>query len=372
MTRQAMPLARNTTLAIGGNRLELCHGGNCLITLLHAIERATSEILLEMYWFGSDQTGQRFAKALCEQARRGVRVCVTYDAVGSWETAPAMFAALRAAGCQVRVYNPLRAFRLRFRLGNRRDHRKLLLIDGRIGFTGGVNLADAWADVADGGMGFRDHIVRVEGPAVARLREVFAITWGRDLPEAPTPPAAGSAEVAVLYNDRLRQRRRIARAYLGAIRAARRRVWIENSYFIPNWLLRSALKKAVRRGADVRVLVPLVSDVPAVSFAMHRSYRQLLAAGVRVYEYPLAVLHSKVAVMDDWCTLGTHNLDYRSWLYNLEVNVGVLDRTTADALATNIAEAMAVSVQVDPVTWAYRPLFQRILEEFFYRLRRLM
>jgi cardiolipin synthase len=138
--------------ALGGNKVSLYHdGAACLAAMLDGIRAATSEILLEMYWFGSDTTGQRFAAALREKAQQGLRVCVSYDAVGSWEADRGMFDALRAAGCEVIEYNPLRRFRLRWRLGNRRNHRKLLVLDGRTGMTGGVNLADPWAPASEGG-----------------------------------------------------------------------------------------------------------------------------------------------------------------------------------------------------------------------------
>jgi cardiolipin synthase len=340
--------------------------------MLSAIRAARTEILLEMYWFGSDTTGQRFADALRERAEQGVRVCITYDAVGSWEADRNMFVGLRSAGCQVHEFNPARRFGLRWRRANRRDHRKLLVVDGRIGMTGGVNLADPWAPVAEGGGGFRDTLISIEGPAVAQMRGIFSSTWGLDLPVMPTPAIAGPSVVRVLANGKRKQRRRIERAYLQAIRLAQRRILIENSYFIPGWLLRYALGKAAQRGVDVRILLPAVSDVPWVTFATRRSYQRLLERGVRVYEWGGAVLHSKIAVIDGWCTVGTHNLDYRSWIYNLEINVSVEDRTVARDLTQRIESALAVAKQVDAKDWAIRPLFQRFLEELFYRFRRLL
>jgi cardiolipin synthase len=347
-------------------------GAACLSAMLEAIRGARSEVLLEMYWFGSDATGRRFADALRERASAGVRVCITYDAVGSWETDRGMFATLREAGCQVREWNPLRRFRLRWRVGNRRNHRKLLVVDGRYGMTGGVNLADPWAPIAQGGGGFRDNLVCIEGPAVVQMRDIFRGTWRSDLPELPVPAIAGPSPVRVLANGQRKHRRRIERAYLQAIRRARHRVLIENSYFIPGWLLRYALGKAVERGVDVRILLPAVSDVPAVTFATRRSYQRLLESGVRLYEWGESVLHSKIAVVDNWCTVGTHNLDYRSWIYNLEVNVSIEDRAASDELRERIESAIASAREIDAASWALRPLLQRFLEELFYRFRRLL
>jgi cardiolipin synthase A/B len=342
--------------------------------MYQAIATAQSEILLEMYWFGSDKTGQRFAAALEERARAGVQVRVIYDAVGSWESDSAQFTRLREAGCHVHVYNPVRRWLFRLGAGNRRDHRKLLVVDGLIGMTGGVNLADPWAPIADGGGGFRDNLVRVEGPSVADMRAIFATVWPHRLPASPVPAplAVGEVNVSVLANDRRRQRRRIERAYLRAIRAAQRRVLIENSYFVPSWFVRAALRRAAKRGVDVSVVLPSVSDVPLVQFASRRSYDHLLQAGVKLYEWGQSVLHSKIAVVDDWCTVGTHNLDYRSWLYNLEINVSMVDEGLARELTQRIEQAIVVSERVDPKTWALRPLFHRLLENLLYRFRRLL
>ncbi|HET6338441.1 MAG TPA: phospholipase D-like domain-containing protein [Polyangiales bacterium] len=345
--------------------------------MLEAIGGAKNEILLEMYWFGSDMTGRRFAAALSDKAREGVRVCITYDAVGSWEADRAMFDELRNAGCSVIEFNPPSKWRLRWRIGNRRNHRKQLIVDRKLGMTGGVNLADPWAPISEGGLGFRDDMILIEGPAVAEMRAIFVTTSeGRKAARAvrrePPLAAAGNTSVMVLANDHLRNRRIIERAYLRAIRAASRRVWIENSYFIPSIIVRRALSRAVKRGVDVRVVLPSKSDVPAVAYATRRLYATLLRRGVRLFEWAQSILHSKIAVVDDWCTVGTHNLDYRSWIYNLEMNVIVEDPEISERLRARIHQAISKSVEVDPYAWRFRPLIERLLEHLFYRFRRLL
>jgi cardiolipin synthase len=288
-----------------------------------------------------------------------------------------MFDALRDAGCSVVEYNPPRKWRLRWRVGNRRNHRKQLIIDGKLGMTGGVNLADAWAPISDGGLGFRDDMIVIEGPAVAEMRAIFFATFqgraaARAVRREPLPAAAGDTRVMVLANDLRRNRRIIERAYLRAIRSAARRVWIENSYFIPSFIVRRALGRAVKRGVDVRVVLPSKSDVPAVAYATRRLYGALLRRGIRLFEWAQSILHSKIAVVDDWCTVGTHNLDYRSWIYNLELNVVVDDAQISELLRARIQQAIASSVEVDSHAWRFRPLFERLLEHFFYRFRRLL
>jgi cardiolipin synthase len=136
--------------------------------------------------------------------------------------------------------------------------------------------------------------------------------------------------------------------------------------------VRSALRRAARRGIDVSVVLPSVSDVPLVQFASRRSYAHLLQAGVKLYEWGQSVLHSKIAVVDDWCTVGTHNLDYRSWLYNLEINVSMVDEELAGELTERIDQAIVVSQRIDPKTWALRPLLHQWLEKLLYRFRKLL
>jgi len=354
-------------------------GATCLPAMLEAIRGAQREVLLEMYWFGSDNTGRRFAQALSDKAREGVRVCITYDAVGSWEADESMFDELRAAGCRVFEYNPPSRWRLRWRVGNRRNHRKQLIIDGAVGMTGGVNLADPWAPVSEGGLGFRDDMIRIEGPAAHPMRSIFLGTFRGRLREHAladplgSVPVAGSARVRVLANDSRRRRRLIERAYLRRIRTARERILIVNSYFIPRRVVRHALAQASRRGVQVRVLVPLESDVPVVSYATRRLYGWMLSRGIQIYEWTEGILHSKIAAVDRaWCTVGTHNLDYRSWAYNLEINVVVEDAEVASRLDAQMAQDIADSTPVDAYNWQFRPLGTRVLEELSYRLRRLL
>jgi cardiolipin synthase A/B len=366
---------------VPGNRVSLLHDSErCLPALLEAIESAEIEVLLEMYWFASDAWGLKFARALADRARHGVRVCVSYDAVGSFDTDRAMFVDLVHAGCDVYEYNPLELFsrRFSFRRMNRRNHRKLLVIDGKTAFTGGVNIGNEWGPLADGGK-FRDDLIRVDGPAAAAMRAIFVSSFrGKNLgalrgAELPVAAPAGNSSVEVLTNQGYRKRRVIEHAYLDRIRTATRCVLITNSYFIPRSAVRRALAQAVRRGVDVRVLLPTVSDVPAVTYATRRLYGTLLRSGVQLFEWSQSILHSKTAVVDGaWCTVGSHNVDYRSWAYNLELNVMVEDDDVAQALERRMLADMEKSGRVDLRTWLFRPLGQRILEELFYLLRRFL
>ncbi|MBW2546571.1 MAG: cardiolipin synthase ClsB [Deltaproteobacteria bacterium] len=371
---------------VSGNRVTLLHDGEqAFPAMLEAIAEAKREILLEMYWFASDAVGRQFAEALIVKADAGVRVRVIYDAVGSIQSDRRMFASLRDAGCEVEEYNPIAPWRSRFRIGvvNNRDHRKLLVVDRQVGFTGGVNLGDEWAPVSAGGGGWRDDIIRIEGPAVEQMCDIFDYGWLRIVepqalvrhrfgPPIDTGDGQGS-RVRVLANHYFRERRAIRQAYLRRIESARRSVCIANSYFVPDGRIRRVLAQAVERGAEVRVIVPGKSDVPAVRHAARKLYGPLLQAGIQLYEWQGSILHSKTAVIDGrWCTVGTYNLDSRSLRFNLEVTAAVEDAAVAGAMEDRFNEDLEHAKPVSYDEWRRRPLHERMLDNFFYRFRRLL
>lgn len=380
---------------VTGNRVVLMHDGDmALSAMAEAIVKAQDEILLEMYWFASDTIGRRIANLLADKARSGVVVRVLYDAVGSWETDAAMFDQLREAGCEVRDYHPVAPWRRRFRLNriNYRDHRKILVVDGRIGITGGVNICDLWTCSEDGSGGWRDDAIQIEGAAVSQLRGVFFDTWNSLASEtAPastavaTAPvdssgesvagdsAGASCRVTVLANRYRGQKAVIRKAYITQIRNAQKSIFISNPYFVPDRASCRALANAVRRGVDVRVLVPEMCDVMPVYFASRWMFGWLLRRGIKIYVWPRSVLHAKTAVIDSyWSTIGTHNFDHRSWRNNLEVNVAVEDATVGKAMEAQFLRDLEHSQSVDLTTWRYRPLYLRVLERFFYAFRWLL
>ena len=349
--------------------------------MLSAIAEAKQQVLLEMYWFGSDRIGRRFAAALSGARRRGVEVFVIYDAIGSLEADRGQFERLMDAGVRVHEFNPAMPWRKRFRVDalSRRDHRKILVVDGAVGFTGGINLADPWLDVSEGGSGFRDDMVRVEGPAVRGLIDCFRRTWTAvgerpmaELPTQSTQSSPGNQRVQVLGEAYHRNRREIVGAYLRHMRGAKRSVWLANSYFVPDRVIQRALIRASRRGVDVRVLVPGLSDVPIVRMASRAMYPRLMKAGVRIFELQQNVLHSKTAVVDgSWSTIGTFNMDYRSLKSNLEVNLAVDDHRFGAIMEQSFLADLEDSTEVTMEEFERRSLSERALENFAYRLRKL-
>jgi len=371
---------------VSGNRVALLHDGEqAFPAMLEAIAEAKREILLEMYWFASDEVGRQFADALTAKAETGVTVRVIYDAVGSIQSDGRMFSRLRDAGCEVEQYNPIAPWRARFRVGvvNNRDHRKLLIVDRHLGFTGGVNLGNEWAPESAGGAGWRDDTIRIEGPAVEQMCDIFDYGWRRivEPPSADRPrlrPTVDTGDgtgsrVRVLANHYFRERRAIRQAYLRRIESAQRSVCITNSYFVPDGQIRRVLGRAVARGAEVRVIVPGKSDVFAVPHAARKLYGRLLEAGIQLYEWQGSILHSKTAVIDGrWCTVGTYNLDARSLRFNLEVVAAVEDAAVAGAMEDRFNEDLEHAKLVSYEEWRRRPLHVRMLDDFFYRFHRLL
>ncbi len=369
---------------VEGNRVTLLRDGETAFpAMLAAIASARRQILLEMYWFDSDRIGSRFATALCDAAARGVEVCVIYDAVGSMDASDAQFEELEGAGAAVIEYNPLRPWRRRFRFGmlERRDHRKILVVDGAVGFTGGINIADPWLPEDEQGGGWRDDMVRIVGPAVGELADCFVSTWsaegGRPLRARPVSTsdedAPGEHRVRILSRALRKKRREMVRAYVANIWRARQRVWIKNSYFVPDPTVRSALERAARRGVDVRVVLPGKSDVWIVQYASRAMWGRLMKHGVRIFEWQRNVLHSKTAVIDGlWSTIGTMNLDYMSLFTNLEVNVAIKDESFGALMEASYERDLGHCTEVDPRVFRARSLFARLVEQLLYRFRKLM
>ncbi|MEO7328027.1 MAG: cardiolipin synthase ClsB [Minicystis sp.] len=355
----------------------LADGGQTFPAMLAAIAGARRSICFETYIYRSDRTGTRFAEALAERARNGVEVSMSYDAWGS-SVSSAMLSMLRAAGVRTLAFHPLAlAGRMRAFVGRmtRRNHKKTLVVDSEIGFTGGINICDDYMPLE--GLGWRDTHLRLEGPAVGELERFFLHSWRRGGGEPVNPALHGSSArrvdpaVRVLTSDQHRGRMSIREAYRRAITQAKTQILVTNAYFLPEIRLLRALIAAARRGVDVRVMVPGTTDVPTVLYASRSIYDFLLDAGVRVFEWKGRVLHAKTAVIDGrWSTVGSSNLDQQSLRNNLEINVMIDDKGFAAALTAMFNEDLDHCDEIVHARWRERPPWSRALSWGAYLFRR--
>jgi cardiolipin synthase len=361
-------------LLSGGNKVRLLNNGEEYFPrVLEAIAKSRHSILVEMYTFGSDTTGKKIAAALINRARAGVIVRVLYDGLGSIETSTSLFQSLRAAGAIVTPYRPLNWFSYR-----RRDHRKIVIVDGVTAFVGGMNFTDEYAPVSDGGQGWHDVQVEITGPEVRDLLTLFAQTWVQEEDDPlfssgwPPNPKAQPEDmlVAAIGSDHRRNRKAISNAYLHAFRKARKRIWLSNAYFVPSLKFHRALRHAAARGVDVRILAPVKTDVRPVYHASRALFDGLLRRGIRIFEYHGPVLHAKTTVIDGlWSAVGSFNMDNLSIFRNLEVTAIVLDEVFGARMEALFEEDCRNSTEVNLSEWRKRGLRRVFLEQFWFVFR---
>lgn len=376
LLRRARPgsgdFSRDSHHFAGGNLVELLPDGAAVFqSMWQAVEAAESTIHLETYILSADRTGQEFSRRLQEKARTGVRVRLIFDSIGAMDIDPVFLNRLRNSGVQILEYHPIAPWRPRWAWG-RRDHRKILVVDGKVGFTGGVNISDNHLAAAEGGGGWKDAHVRLEGPAAYELDRLFRAVWFKETgrwfrSEGHPEFLRGKSLVWVAANQEFLHRYRIRKAYLNALRAAQKEVLMANAYFLPDRRIRRALAAAARRGVSVKIVVQGRSDVRSVQYASQYRWDFLLRHGVRLFEYSDSIMHAKSASIDGvWSTVGTYNMDHRSLMHNLEVNVIVLDEEFSKKVAARLSEDIGRSREITLEDWRRRPWSGRFLEWFFY------
>jgi len=350
-----------------GNQIEILRNGVQIFpAMLAAIRAAEKTINMESYIYWDGEIARSFAEALAERARAGVAVKLILDAVGSAQMSRSLIVFLRRNGIDVEWYHPIRWYTLS--RANHRTHRKLLIVDGKVGFTGGVGIADNWLGDADSPEHWRETQVRLEGPAVTQMQYAFMDNWVKSRGEILTgldyfpklqncgphltqviksTPAEGSSTVKLLY--------------VISIVSAKTSISITNAYFIPDRDTVRALEGAVRRGVSVRVIVPgKWTDVPVVRQASRFGYEFLLRRGIRIFEYQGTMIHAKTMTVDGiWSTIGSSNFDDRSFRLNDEVNVNVYDEEIAAKMDAMFEDDLARSFEIRMGFWKNRPAWTR-------------
>ncbi len=364
------------TIVSGNEITALNNGDEIFPAMLAAIDSAQHTITFETYIYWSGEVGGRFADALANRARAGVRTHVMLDWVGSGKAEDSLLTRMERAGVEVERYRPLRWYSLS-RLNNR-THRKLLVVDGRIGFTGGVGIADEWKGNAQDPDHWRDVHFRITGPVVAQLQAAFLDNWVETTGEvlhgaAYFPPleTTGGHAAQLFVSAPADGGGNMRLMYLMALAAATRTIDLEAAYFVPDEIMINALLAARKRGVRVRVLVPGPHiDAESVQFASRQVWGDLLRAGVEIHEYQPTMMHNKVLIVDDaLVSVGSTNFDIRSFDLNDEASLNVYDSTFARAMAQMFTRDLAQGQPYTIEMWESRPLRQRFMEAVVWPIR---
>jgi cardiolipin synthase len=359
---------------VPGNEVELLENGRYFDVLLQRIAAAARSVHFETFLWKDGAIGRRLAGALAERARAGCEVRVLLDANGCRKMGADSLRRMREAGCRVEFFHE-GSWR-NIGLLNDRDHRKLAVIDGREAFVGGHCVVDAWLGDAEDGLHNADLSVRVRGPIVGTLQGVFSENWVAETSQLfggdahfPHLEPAGDVVVHAAYLKPEGSAPAVKILHHTAICLARERIWIQNPYFIPQPAAIDALGEAVRRGVDVRVLMPSTSgsDNPMVQHAGHRNFEKLLRCGVRLFEYSHTLLHQKALTIDGvWCAVGSSNFDDRSFETNDELTLCMLDASLARQVDAIFEKYVARAQEVELDAWRRRGTWHKLVDNAYY------
>lgn len=359
----------NGALPFEGNAMDICPDGYSMIqALLKAIYAAKHHIHLQFYIFEDDAVGRLVRDALIDKAREGVEIRVLYDDVGCWKVPLAFYDEMRGAGIETRSFLKVRFPRFTSKV-NYRNHRKLMIVDGTVGFVGGMNLAERYLKGVSWGV-WKDVMVRIEGKAVYGLQTSFLIDWyatdhslitsSRYFPKMED---RGDALVQIVTSDPVGKWEDIMQGLLVAIASARKYVYIQTPYLLPTESILVALKTVALAGVDVRIMLPERSDSRLVHWGTKSYLAELMEAGVKIYWYQKGFLHSKLVVCDDClATVGSTNMDFRSFEHNFEINAFVYDRASVLRLKEVFLSDQKDADIIQPKVWNLRPWSQKVKE----------
>ncbi len=370
--------AAGAPLPVAGNRISVIEGGDVAYAeVLSLIEGAKDHIHAQFFIVDVDVVGRRFIHALASRAKAGVRVRLLLDALGSWRALRQIVGPLRKAGGEVAEFLPALPLHSRWS-AHLRNHRKLLIADGRTAFTGGMNIGKKYMSLHTGTETWRDSAVLIRGAAVRDLQALFLDDWafatddpvptGTFFPELPpSPPAERSGGLLqVVASGPDRTMRPIYQGVFTAFTMARKRIWIATPYFVPDDAISTGLENAALRGVDVRLIVPEKSDVRSVALAGRSYFEDLMGAGVGIFIYRPTNLHSKVLIIDDDVgVVGSSNVDFRSFFLNFELGVFLYGKKEIEALARGFESDLSNSAALDPVEFSGRSRTSRLLEDTF-------
>jgi cardiolipin synthase A/B len=377
-----MPTLAGLTLGtvVDGNSVEILENGAFWDAIIERIGKATKTVHFETFLWKEGKLGQRMAEALADRAKAGLHVRVMLDANGSKKIGKGERKLMEDAGCKVVMFHESKLRNLG--VLNDRDHRKLLVLDGREAFLGGHCVVDEWLGDAEDGQHFSDVSVHVRGPIVHNVQAAFSENWAGETGELfagddafPPLKEAGDISMHLVYAKPESSAPAVKILHHSAICFARKRIWIQNPYFIPDVEAIEAFGEAVERGVDVRVLMPSTSgsDNPMVQHAGHFNFAKLLRKGVRLFEYPHTLLHQKVMTIDgQWSAVGSSNFDDRSFETNDELTLAILDVKTAKALDAIFERYVERAEEIKLEDWHKRPVGCRIRDVASYSINELL
>ena len=366
--------------AVAGNSVEVLENGAFFEVLLTQIGAAQKSVHFETFLWKEGVLGQRVADALAGRARAGLKVRVLLDATGSKKVGKAAWRQMEEAGCKLALFHEKR-FR-NIGVLNDRDHRKLVVIDGREAFVGGHCIVDAWLGDAQDKDHFADLSVRLRGPIVHSVQAAFSENWGGQTGELfvgddvfPPLAPAGDVMIHAAYAKPEGSAPAVKILHHTAICLARKRIWIQNPYFIPKPEAIDAFGEAVKRGVDVRVMMPSTSgsDNPMVQHAGHRNFEKLLRCGVRLFEYPHTLLHQKVMTVDGvWSAIGSSNFDDRSFDTNDEITLGIQNAAIAQQLDAVFEKYAPQCKEIELQAWTRRGLWHKLKDNAVYLIKEVL
>ncbi len=358
----------------------LWKGSESFKAIFDAIRGAEKFICLQFYIFRNDETGTELSELLKQKSRDGVNIYLLYDHFGSFRTPRSFWKDMKNAGIKIRASRPFK-WVSPFHYVHR-DHRKLIVVDAKKAFTGGLNIANEYSGfhLRLKGKSWRDTGIMLEGPIANELFKAFRKSWyiwTKNMIEIPDfdtkkyPEFSDSVPTMPIFVAAARGRRKMRRLLYYSINHSQHSIFLTTAYFTPSWRMVETLEHAVNRGVRVRLLVPGRSDVPAASYAGRAFFKRLLEAGIEIYTYLGEILHAKTYIFDEcWSIIGSTNLDFQSLRYNDEGNVGILDAGFVLKMKEIFEEDLRHSVKIELNKWHKRPFTEKCKEHFFSLFRR--
>lgn len=379
-TRQSLEKLYGGKFTPAVNIQLLWKGSESFKAIFSAIRGAEKFICLQFYIFRNDETGAELSELLKQKSRDGVNIYLLYDHFGSFRTPRSFWKDMKNAGIKIRASRPFK-WVSPFHYVHR-DHRKLIVVDAKKAFTGGLNIANEYSGfyLRLKGKSWRDTGIMLEGPVVNELFKAFRKSWRiwsknmieiADFDDTEYPEFSGSVPAMPIFVASARGRRKMRRLLYYSINRSQHSIFLTTAYFTPSWRMVETLEHAVNRGVKVKLLVPGKSDVPAASYAGRAFFKRLIRAGIEIYTYSGEILHAKTYIFDEcWGMIGSTNLDFQSLRYNDEGNVGILDANFALKMKEVFEEDLKHSIKIELNEWHKRPFTEKCKEHFFSLFRR--